>query len=215
MGFASRWLADRGVDEAAELTVGSAKIVPDGLDWLKKSHFGKMTGPIGRYIVGLLQVFPGEVGYRYRKLSAKVIAFGLQDTPSSRAAAIALGLFDLDLMLLLFAALGEQYLGSFGKSVADLVEQHGVVVKVSPPMHILGSCILCSSLLAAGILHVGRTACLSSQHGIFPRFLHVAAVPFWNVALSVDSPVPQSSAQCFRTLAGGDNVHVCGDLHHA
>lgn len=130
--IASQLAADAGSDKAAEVAVGSAKIVPAGLDWLQESLSRYTSSPVGRKFVSLLQIFPGEVGYRYRNFSDRVTAFGMQDTPSSRAAAIALGLFDLDLILLLVAALGEQYLGSFGKSVTDLVEQHGVVVKVSP-----------------------------------------------------------------------------------
>lgn len=79
----------------------------------------------------MLWVLPGELGRLYREFTAKVTVFGMSDTTSSRAAAIALGLFDLDLGLLFVAALGEQYLGAFGKTVADLVEQHGVILKVS------------------------------------------------------------------------------------
>lgn len=207
--IASRLAADASADKAVEVTAGSATIVPAGLDWLQESLSRNMSSPLGRKVVSLLQVFPGEVGYRYRKFSDRVTAFGMQDTPSSRAAAIALGLFDLDLILLLFAALGEQYLGSFGKSVADLVEQHGVVVKVSPSQcNFTRLFYRTQLLLLAGILHVGRIACLSSQHGILPRFLYVAAVPFWNFALPVDSAIPQSCAQRVRTLASWDNVHV-------
>lgn len=132
VGIASRWAADGGVDDATKLTAVSASSVPLIIDQLQERFSGKMSGPIGSRVMSLLHVFPGEVGFQYRKFSDKVTAFGMQDTASSRAAAIALGLFDLDLVLLLLAALGEQYLGSFGKTVADLVEQHGVVVKVSP-----------------------------------------------------------------------------------
>lgn len=83
-----------------------------------------------RYIL-LLWILPGELGRLYREFAAKVTTFGKSDTTSSRTVAIALGLFDLDLGLLFVAALGEQYLGAFGKTVADLVEQHGVILKVS------------------------------------------------------------------------------------
>jgi hypothetical protein len=131
LGNASRWAAEAGIDTATKLTADSVNSAPLVMDRLQERFSSTMSGPIGSKVMALLSIFPGEVGFQYRKFSAKVTAFGMRDTASSRAAAIALGLFDLDLVLLLFAALGEQYLGSFGKSVADLVEQHGVVVKVS------------------------------------------------------------------------------------
>jgi hypothetical protein len=92
-------------------------------------------------LVGHLWILPTILGREYREFAAKVTAFGLSDTSSSRAVAIALGLFDLDLALLFTAALGEQYLGAFGKTVADLVEQHGVILKVS--WHLINSQPVC------------------------------------------------------------------------
>lgn len=195
LGSASRWAAEVNMDNAVKLTAASANSAPLVIDRLQERFSGTMSGPIGSRVMSLLRIFPGEIGFQYRNFSAKVTAFGMRDTASSRAAAIALGLFDLDLVLLLFAALGEQYLGSFGKSVADLVEQHGVVVKVSrlrrPDVlywhhH---NVLTCHSV--AGILHVRRVACIPAGHGILPRLLYIAAIPFWYLALPVDSAVPQ------------------------
>lgn len=138
------WIAFRGfsnlasnsaVIEVAEELAGNSK----------RSYFNGIVSAVGQWPVqvieklenpnnnGLLRsvgVFFGSIGSAYRVFSSKVTAFALQDTATSRAVAISLGVFDIDLAFYAIAALGEQYLGAFGKAIAEHVDRSNVIVKV-------------------------------------------------------------------------------------
>jgi hypothetical protein len=208
-GAAARFGLGKGAENAATATATSSKIVSTVVLVLQGRYPHPLPG--SHYsVIGFMWSVLASIGIKYREIAAKVTEFGMRDTTSSRAVAVALGLFDLDLALLLTAALGEQYLGSFGKTIADLVEQHGVIVKVSQFVR-FRSAVLSDRLIfdiKAWILHVRRIARIPLEHGLFPRFLHSTALPFRHVALSVDSTVPQSHPQRLCTLAGWNDVHV-------
>ncbi|KAJ9106134.1 hypothetical protein QFC21_001276 [Naganishia friedmannii] len=138
------WISFGGSDNAA-LNSAVTEIAEELAEASTRSYWNGMISAVGQWssqmieklentssggLLRSLGVFFGGIGRTYRVFSSRITAFALRDTAASRAAAIALGVFDIDLAFYLIAALGEQYLGSFGKTVAEHVDRSNVIVKV-------------------------------------------------------------------------------------
>ncbi|KAJ9098792.1 hypothetical protein QFC19_006269 [Naganishia cerealis] len=120
-----------GANEVAKASTRSYwnSIIPIVDHW-RSQAIDTLQATFGATVFGSLALLFGNIGRTYRTFSSKITSFALQDTAYSRAAAISLGLFDIDMVLLIIAALGEQYLGSFGKVVTEHVDQNSVILKL-------------------------------------------------------------------------------------
>ncbi|KAJ9124095.1 hypothetical protein QFC22_000890 [Naganishia vaughanmartiniae] len=119
---------------AEELAETSTRSYLNGMitafDQWPRQMIAKLESMNSNGLLRALGLFLGGIGSTYRALSSNITAFALQDTAASRAVAISLGVFDIDLAFYIIAALGEQYLGSFGKTVAEHVDRSNVIVKL-------------------------------------------------------------------------------------